>query len=353
MNNREPEKLITIGTLARASGLSTGALRFYDDCRLLIPSRVDPSTGYRYYTDDQRGQASTIRGLREIGVSLDTISEILAADRNTASRLIDAHVNAIRRQADRAASAATVIKRSLGSTRFCTVDAASFATAIEHVAAFTAGDREIEVLAGILLEVDDVSVVLTATDRYRLSSRILIAEVSAAENWSAVVESDDLRAAVDWMRRSSSIELDPGAGGITMLGSDSTEISCRTIDQPFPDYRKMLAALPEVRTRAIVARAALAAVIELSGASAVQFTFDVSGITAISADAPDQAVGNATVTGPATTLWFDPHSLLAALPNGVGPEIMIDIAGPELPVAIRSATDGDLTTLAMPVAPPS
>jgi hypothetical protein len=30
---------------------------------------------------------------------------------------------------------------------------------------------------------------------------------------------------------------------------------------------------------------------------------------------------------------------------------MIDIAGPEQPVVIRSADDGDLTTLAMPVAP--
>lgn len=30
---------------------------------------------------------------------------------------------------------------------------------------------------------------------------------------------------------------------------------------------------------------------------------------------------------------------------------MIDIAGPNQPVVIRSADDGDLTTVAMPVAP--
>nr|WP_019665407.1 hypothetical protein [Rhodococcus sp. 06-621-2] len=33
----------------------------------------------------------------------------------------------------------------------------------------------------------------------------------------------------------------------------------------------------------------------------------------------------------------------------LGPDVMIDVSGPEYPVVIRSADSGDLTTLAMPV----
>ena len=39
----------------------------------------------------------------------------------------------------------------------------------------------------------------------------------------------------------------------------------------------------------------------------------------------------------------------ASLP--VGPEVMLDIAGAAQPVVVRSADNGDLTTLVMPVGP--
>jgi hypothetical protein len=37
----------------------------------------------------------------------------------------------------------------------------------------------------------------------------------------------------------------------------------------------------------------------------------------------------------------------------VGPEIMLDISAPDQPVVVRSATDGDLTTLVMPTINPN
>ncbi|MGY4099845.1 MerR family transcriptional regulator [Nocardia sp. R16R-3T] len=59
--------LITIGGLARACGLAASALRFYDDCGLLVPVRVDAVTGYRYYSEAQVDRGVMIRRLRSIG----------------------------------------------------------------------------------------------------------------------------------------------------------------------------------------------------------------------------------------------------------------------------------------------
>ncbi|MBL2815669.1 MerR family DNA-binding transcriptional regulator, partial [Klebsiella pneumoniae] len=42
----------TIGAVARATGLTASALRFYGDCGLLAPAVVDEVTGYRYYTPE-------------------------------------------------------------------------------------------------------------------------------------------------------------------------------------------------------------------------------------------------------------------------------------------------------------
>ncbi|OZC78713.1 hypothetical protein CH251_02935 [Rhodococcus sp. 06-462-5] len=62
------EEFLTIGAFARSSGLTPSALRFYDDCALLVPAFIDAKSGYRYYTRAQAKRASIIRQLREIGL---------------------------------------------------------------------------------------------------------------------------------------------------------------------------------------------------------------------------------------------------------------------------------------------
>ncbi|WP_435848027.1 MerR family DNA-binding transcriptional regulator [Streptomyces decoyicus] len=52
----DTEELLTIGAFARRVGLAPSALRFYDDCGVLRPARVDAVTGYRAAT------AGTSRG---------------------------------------------------------------------------------------------------------------------------------------------------------------------------------------------------------------------------------------------------------------------------------------------------
>ncbi|MGW3007215.1 MerR family DNA-binding transcriptional regulator [Streptomyces sp. NPDC001219] len=71
-------QLLTIGVFARRVGLAPSALRFYDDCGLLRPARVDAVTGYRRYGAGQTARAVTLRQLRAAGpVSL----AVLGADR--------------------------------------------------------------------------------------------------------------------------------------------------------------------------------------------------------------------------------------------------------------------------------
>ena len=71
--------LLRTGAFARASSLSVKALRLYHETGLLVPSVVDPETGYRAYSPAQLTDAAIIRLLREVGVSLQDIRGVLDA----------------------------------------------------------------------------------------------------------------------------------------------------------------------------------------------------------------------------------------------------------------------------------
>lgn len=71
---------ISIGEFARRSRLSPKALRFYDCVGLLPPARVDELSGYRYYEDTQLEQARLIATLRQAGLPISTVKELLALD---------------------------------------------------------------------------------------------------------------------------------------------------------------------------------------------------------------------------------------------------------------------------------
>ncbi len=69
---------LSIGQVATMSRLTIRALRHYDDIGLLHPARVDPSSGYRYYTPDQVTQAATIAILRDLDIDTTTIGALIA-----------------------------------------------------------------------------------------------------------------------------------------------------------------------------------------------------------------------------------------------------------------------------------
>ncbi|EWS81279.1 serine/threonine protein phosphatase [Brachybacterium phenoliresistens] len=69
-------ELLSIGELARRSGLTPKALRLYDEAGLLVPDRVDPFTGYRSYHPEQVSRARRIAALRGIGMGLARIRTV-------------------------------------------------------------------------------------------------------------------------------------------------------------------------------------------------------------------------------------------------------------------------------------
>jgi DNA-binding transcriptional MerR regulator/effector-binding domain-containing protein len=70
---------IPIGDFSRMTYLSVKALRHYHDVGVLEPAQVDPSTGYRFYAPSQVGPAQMVRRLRDLGMPLDAVRDVLRA----------------------------------------------------------------------------------------------------------------------------------------------------------------------------------------------------------------------------------------------------------------------------------
>lgn len=69
-----------IGTVARLAQVSVRTLRHYDDLGLLKPAHVDPLSGYRHYTPDQVLRLHRILVLRDLGVPLSEIGQLIDGD---------------------------------------------------------------------------------------------------------------------------------------------------------------------------------------------------------------------------------------------------------------------------------
>lgn len=68
----------TIKKLSSLAGVSTRTLRYYDEIGLLKPARMN-SSGYRIYEAKEVDLLQQILFYRELGVSLETIRDIVTA----------------------------------------------------------------------------------------------------------------------------------------------------------------------------------------------------------------------------------------------------------------------------------
>lgn len=71
------DNLIPIGKMAAMNRISIPTLRLYDEKGLLKPRYVDPKTGYRYYDINQNARLDMIAYMKELGMSLSQISQVL------------------------------------------------------------------------------------------------------------------------------------------------------------------------------------------------------------------------------------------------------------------------------------
>src|SRR5262245_20632032 len=73
----ESRGLFSIGEFSRICGITVKSLRFYHDEKLLIPTLIDPGSGYRYYAENLIERARAIVWLRGLEFSIDEIRELL------------------------------------------------------------------------------------------------------------------------------------------------------------------------------------------------------------------------------------------------------------------------------------
>ena len=71
------DKMMKIGEMARFNRVSITTLRLYDKVGILRPCYTDPETNYRYYSIHQKARLDMIQYMKELGMSLGEIREIL------------------------------------------------------------------------------------------------------------------------------------------------------------------------------------------------------------------------------------------------------------------------------------
>lgn len=82
----------SIGEFSQITRASVKALRLYHEKEILVPDFIDPDSGYRYYSQEQIGEARVVTCLKDLGFSLSEIKEVLEScqeDRDLLDRLQD------------------------------------------------------------------------------------------------------------------------------------------------------------------------------------------------------------------------------------------------------------------------
>lgn len=76
--------MIKIGDFSKLAQVSVKALRYYDKLGLLKPTWIDRYNGYRYYALTQLPHINRILALKELGLSLEQIQQLLIEDLSSA-----------------------------------------------------------------------------------------------------------------------------------------------------------------------------------------------------------------------------------------------------------------------------
>ena len=368
----------SIGELARDSGLTVSALRFYDGAGVLVPSWVDPASGYRWYAPEQLADARLLARLRRVQLPLADVRLVLAgwADEDTSlvTGLLDAH---LRRLEDGLADA----RRELSTVRALlalreipvhsstpttaapvtrlTLSASELATALDRVRFAVSTDPELPMLGGILLDADAATagtgwLRAVATDRYRMSLSAATPAVLAGPPVQAVVPA----ALADTMRALLGGRADDRAddraeltfdGSRIVLEVDGSQVAGQRLDFDFPDYRR-LTRLPSGRLlpvdvpalrQELLAGASLSRRREQDGGA-----FELS-LLSVAEDGSVSVTGDAEASG--TVVGVNREFLLEALGSGGSDQLVLELGGPISPLAIRLPEPDTAYSLLMPV----
>ena len=257
-------RLLPIGELSRASGLTVSALRFYDREGLLVPADVDMHTGYRRYSPGQVRLARLLAGMRRVGMPLAEMAAVLGTlpDAEVAEDLLAAHLRRLeeglvdaRREVERLR---TLLPGALSTTWSARVEAGALAQGLDGVRFAVGTDADFPMLRGVLIEAVDDALRLVATDRYRLAvaetpASLRLPETGGPETGGPETGSPQTGrtallpiAVIDRLRREVG-ELDSEvvvrlhlsrARFAVEVGAEELAGDCLDLD--FPDYRRLL-----------------------------------------------------------------------------------------------------------------
>ncbi|MFI7448008.1 MerR family transcriptional regulator [Nonomuraea sp. NPDC049714] len=104
----DDNELYPIGDVARRTGLSVSAIRFYADAEVIAPTDVTDA-GYRLYDIQAIARLELVRTLRELGAGLEDIRRLLA-DETTLRDLATAHLALVERQTRRLQARRAVLR---------------------------------------------------------------------------------------------------------------------------------------------------------------------------------------------------------------------------------------------------
>ncbi|MGH2717753.1 MAG: MerR family transcriptional regulator [Actinomycetota bacterium] len=106
--------MLRIGEFSQITHLSIKTLRRYHDVGLLEPARVDPQSGYRYYSLDQVPTAQVIHHFRELGMPVREVGALVAVtDPDARAVLIGEHLERLETQLDQTRAAVASLRRLL------------------------------------------------------------------------------------------------------------------------------------------------------------------------------------------------------------------------------------------------
>ncbi len=105
----------SIQELAKSAGTTSRTLRHYGDLGLLEPSRIG-ANGYRFYDEDALVRLQRILLLRELGLGLPAIAEVLTGERDTAAAL-RTHLELLEQERTRISRQIESVNRTLNKTK--------------------------------------------------------------------------------------------------------------------------------------------------------------------------------------------------------------------------------------------
>src|ERR1700761_3001893 len=234
------------------------------------------------------------------------------------------------------------------------VSADLFAEAIGQVAVAAGRDDTLPMLTGIRVEISGESVVLAATDRFRLAVRELTWSTDSADVEAAVlVPAKTLAEAAKSGADGAEVHLSLGAGsavgkdGLLGISGNGKRSTTRLLDAEFPKFRQLLptehtavATVGVAELSEAIKRVALVA--DRGAQVRMEFSDDVLRLSAGADDVGRAGEGvPVEFAGEPLTIAFNPTYLTDGLGSLHSEQVSFGFTTPSRPAVLRPAGDDD------------